>query len=193
MPSGTANSSVRGAQEGLAREQTALGRSFVQQGNQLFSMGAPAFNKGLNYYATLVGGGRGALDQLLSTERGQLNELYSGAVRGLEQGGMRGGTLDSAKADLMKQKAGQISGMAMGMRPNAAAGLSQLATSGLGAANAQSHLGATSMGNAGLTYANLLNDQAQREAASRQMWGQLGGSLGQIFLGKLLGGKRGNA
>lgn len=169
-----------------ANKQTQLGRSLADKGDTVFGMGGPAYSAGLNYYKTLLGGNYSELMQAIAPDARSVNDLYSGAVKNVEQTGARGGTKDTALAGLNQSRTSQLAQLIPNARASAA---SALTGNGLGGINAAAGFGGaagTNYGNAGLSFASLLGSNADRQRMNAQMWSQLGGSLGNILLPWLL-------
>jgi hypothetical protein len=173
------------ANTGLAVEQTALGRLLRGQGERLFGMSAPAYNQGLGFYKNLIAGGP-ALTQQMGVENSLTQQAFDSAKRGLEQAGIRGGVGEQAKADLLRQKAATTAGMVPFMRSGAAERLMSGGLGGLGTSAGFGGAAVSGLGNAGMTYASLMNNMQTDRARSDRMWSELGGSLGQILLPYLL-------
>lgn len=175
----------------LAAQQTDLGNLLKGQGQRVFNMSAPAYNTGLNFFRTLVTGGPQALRQQMSTENSLVNQVYSGAKLGLEHSGMRGGTGDQARAALERQRTSQLAGMVPSMRSGAAEKLMQGGLSGFGASQGFGSSAVTGLGNAGLSYASMANNEQARSQANQGLWTSLGGGLASLLMGGGGGGALG--
>lgn len=179
------------SQQNLAAQQTDLGNLLKGQGQQTFNMSSPAYNTGLNFYRTLVMGGPQALRQQMSTENSLVNQAYSGAKLGLEHSGIRGGVGDQARAALERQRTGQLASIVPQMRSDAASKLMQGGLSGMGAAQGFGGSAVTGLGNAGLSYANMANNEQARVQQNQGLWTSLGGGLASLLLGGGGGGAMG--
>jgi len=145
---------------GQGKSQFDLGTGMVQQGQQ--TLAQPT-----NYYQKLLGGNRALASQAVAAPRGAITDVYRGAERSLEQGGVRGAARDVAKGELGRQRAGQISSLLTGVQPGAAealTGVGQTQT-GQGAGMAGQGIGAT--GQAGNIFANLLGQGARNREYGR--------------------------
>lgn len=129
----------------------AAGSGLLTSGTQLTQAGLPGAQQAASYYSTLLGGNRAQMSEAVAGPRGAITDQYRGAERGLERSGIRGAQGDLARAELNRQRVGQIAGLTTGVQPMAAAGLADLGT-------------------------NLVSQGGQRQAAAGSLYGSL---LGQ--------------
>ena len=94
-------------------EITKQAPQFFDASRQLQQIGVPLLQTTGNYYKSLIGGDRGAIDSALAPDRAALQETYAGAQKGITN--LRGPTRDLAQAELAKSRAG-----AMGLLPSIA-------------------------------------------------------------------------
>lgn len=165
--------------------QDSLGIQGQQTGlaNKLIGGALPGVNKAAGYYSTLLSGDRGQMRLATAGQRGAVNDSYRGAERGATAR-LTGGARDTALAELERDRAGHVAGLTTGVQGDAADKLGQLSSGLLGT-------GSTSLGNAGLTSANLLgaagtNMRFGQEAGANSAagWGKLLASLMNQFGGK---------
>jgi len=176
---------AQGAGTALAGQGAGLfgtGTGMVQQGQQ--TLAQPT-----SYYQKLLGGNRALASQAVAAPRGAISDVYRGAERNLEQGGVRGAQRDVAKGELGRQRAGQISSLITGVQPGAAEALTNIgqAQTGQGAGIAGQGVGAT--GQAGNVFANLLGQGAQNREYGRQEGQSFGAGFGGLIFDLLRGVK----
>ncbi len=116
------------------------GNSLLGSGAALQKTGMGAFNKAnadlnipMNYYRTIAGGSRGAMTAAMAPEMGAITSAYRGAESALDRGPARGALRDVAGADIAREKAGKISGLALNARGGAMSSLAGLAAQQQGA------------------------------------------------------------
>jgi hypothetical protein len=177
------------AQTNLYKQQTGLGDLLKGNASKTFAMGQPVAQQGFDYYSRLMGGSKTNAQSLFGPEREMISDTYRGADRGLEQKGLRGGSLDQAKAESSRQKSWQMADLVPKARQAALPqGMSfaqnAMAPDQFQAANA-------AYGNAGMTGASTLNTVADQSAQSQKMWGDMGSSIMSILLPYLLQQKAG--
>ena len=107
-----AQTQMMNRQSGLANEISTMGKSQMQ-------MGQPAMQKAMQYYMTLAGGGRGAMNAAMAPERGQMAESYRGAEQGMMARMAPGASREKAIAEMYRSKAGQMGTMPFMARQNA--------------------------------------------------------------------------
>ena len=163
---------------------TMLANQQAQMGADQYQMGRPLLQQASGYYSKILSGNRSAMQSALQPEREATTDIYRGAERSLDRSGIQGGSRDVARAELSRNRAGQLSSLLSNMRPQAAA-----QTSALGGGLTSSAMGATQ--NAASVYQNLLagtrsNQQYQnsQQAASGAAWGKLLADLGQTYADK---------
>ena len=130
-PEGTA---AQGGLLGNSNLLKAAGTGMLGEGASMRGAGMGVFNKAnadmnipMNYYRTLAGGSRGAMSAAIAPEVGAITSAYRGAEGALDRGPARGAMRDMAGADIAREKAGKISGLAMASRGNAIQSLAGLA------------------------------------------------------------------
>lgn len=107
-----AQTEMMNRQSGLANEISSMGKGQMQ-------MGQPAMQKAMQYYMTLAGGGRGAMNAALAPERNQMAETYRGAEQGMMARMAPGAGRDRAIAEMYRKKAGDMGMMPFMARQNA--------------------------------------------------------------------------
>ncbi len=158
-------SAARAQAAPLIAQQTAL----AQQQAAIAKLAGPALTETSDYYRKLLHGDKGAMTTALQPEITSITELARGAERGLERG-PAGPQRDVAKAELGRQKVGQIGSLFPQARAAGAAGLSNIGSLAMGGAS-----------NAASVYQNLtsgMRDDARFRAAEQ---GQLGEGVGTLL------------
>lgn len=107
-----AQTEMMNRQSGLANEISSMGKGQMQ-------MGQPAMQKAMQYYMTLAGGGRGAMNAAMAPERNQMAETYRGAEQGMMARMAPGASRDKAIAEMYRSKAGNMAMMPFMARQNA--------------------------------------------------------------------------
>jgi hypothetical protein len=168
------------AQQRSPEEQAALGGAQGVAGQaagmagQLYGEGRPYLKQAGNYFSTLLGGNRAAMQQAVAGPTAQLTDVYRGAERGLERSGVRGAQRQVAAGDLARDRASKIAGLTTGIQPYAAEQLGKLGSDYLQNA-------APLYGTAGGVYSNLLGQGARNREYARGE-GQKGGEqIGAII------------
>lgn len=146
------------AQTQLAQQQAAIAK-----------LAGPAFTETSDYYRQLLHGNRAAMTTALAPEITSITELARGAERGLDRG-PAGPQRDVAKAELGRQKVGQIGSLFPQARAAGAAGLTNLGSLAMGGA-----------GNAANIYQSLLSGQRADRQFQAEEQGQLGEGLGSLL------------
>lgn len=130
-PEGTA---AQGNLLGNSNLLKAAGTGLLGEGADMRSAGMATFNKAnadmnipMNYYRTIAGGSRGSMQAAMAPEVGAITSAYRGAESALDRGPARGAMRDVAGADIAREKAGKISGLALATRGNAMQSLAGLA------------------------------------------------------------------
>jgi hypothetical protein len=146
----------------------------------------PYMRQAGGYYSTLLGGNRAAMSQALAGPTAQITDYYRGAGRNLRQSGIRGAARDVAAADLNRQRASQLAGLATGVQPYAADALAKLGIEGMQTAGPL-------LGTAGNIYGNLLNQGAWNRQYGRQEGEKTGTAIGGFVrdIGDVLNRPRG--
>lgn len=155
---------------------TNIGKTQLNQGQQAFSFGMPNLQKAGNYWSNLLSGSRAGIAGAIAPEVSALTDTYRGAQRSLERSAPGPGR-DVAAAELNRQRAGQIGGLALGVRPAAAEQLGSLGqfgvtsglqgTQGAGGTFAQLLSGQTGLGNLALSQQKFASEQ--NEAFGNQL------------------------
>lgn len=154
-------------------------RTAASQGSTLFGMGAPLLSQAASYYQRLLGGDRATVGMATAPQRQGITEAYTGAERGLEATPtLRGGAKEVARAELARQKVGQL-GMLVPNAINAAAPAA--ASLGLGATGA----GTSATGQAGSLYSTLTGQGENARQFDTEQGYRLGSNIGG-FLTNLL-------
>lgn len=159
-------------------EETAGAAQARTQSAELYKGALPQLQQTGNYYSTLVGGNRSALTAAMQPETRQITDAYAGASANLERAGVRGATRDLAEADIGRERAGRIAGLVPGLRANAAANLSGLATNTLAASGGRL---SSSTG----TYADLARGYQQDRYQQDDQHQQSGEAWGKLITGLL--------
>lgn len=162
------------AEQGFMGQAHGAAGQLGRAGGGLLDQGQSAVGKGANYYSTLLNGSRSQIAQALQPERQALSDTYRGAERGIERSGARGAAKDMAVAELQRQKAGQIGGLAAAVRPGAAQALTQI-----GQTATSQGLGATQ--GAASIYDQLLGRAGQQADRASEARGGLGEQIGSIL------------
>jgi len=147
------------AQTRLAEQQAAIAK-----------LAGPAFTETSDYYRKLLHGDKAAMTTALAPEITSITELSRGAERALDRG-PAGPQRDVARAELGRQKVGQIGGLFPVARRSGAEGLVNLGSLAMGGA-----------GSAASIYQNLLSGMRQDRAYAGQQSQQLGESIGPLLV-----------
>ncbi len=158
-----AQTEMMNRQSGLANEVSSMGKGQMQ-------MGQPAMQKAMQYYMTLAGGGRGAMNAAMAPERGQMAESYRGAEQGMMARMAPGASRDKAIAEMYRSKAGQMGTMPFMARQNA---MGQLA----GMGGQFMDRGANMMGTAG----NILSGASSTGSRASDASAKSGSAYGDLI------------
>lgn len=173
----------------LMKSQTGLADQQTRQGSQLFGAAMPGISSTLRYYQSLLSGGRGARVAATSSEAGDVASAYEGANASLARSNVRGGELVQQQAENARAKAGQISRLVTGVRPQAASALGGMSGGLVGAAQG-------SQGQAGGIYGSLTGNATQNRQQGNLIGMQTGanltGTLGKLFANIMNQGKSGS-
>lgn len=165
-------------QAGSVTDAMTSARTAGAQGASAFATGAPLLSQAASYYQRLTGGDVKAQQAAVAPQRQSILENYRGAERGLDAGALRGGARDYARADLARQKAGQIGQLVPEAIQSAvpqAAGLGTTLTGQAQSGNAQ----------AGSIYTALSGQGENARQYDDEASGKLGGNIAG-FLTNLL-------
>lgn len=157
-----------------------------RQGGQLLGQGSDYLQRAGTYYGTLLGGNRAAMAQATAGPRAALTDVYRGAERGLERSNIQGAARDVAAAELGRERASRIASLVTGVQPGAAAALSGLGGTFLGAGGGLTEAG-------GNLYSNLLGQGFSNRTYARGEGEKAGTAVGSLItdiLGGFLGRSR---
>lgn len=154
--------------------------NLTRQGQGLTTAGMPAVQGATNYWSTLLHGNRSQMSLATAGPRAALTDQYRGAERGLERSGVRGGVGDLARAELSRQRAGQIGSLTTGVQPGAAGELGNLGTNLVGQ-------GTSALQGVGDLYGGLLNQGYQNRVYARDQGQQSGKAIGSLIFDVLKG------
>lgn len=174
------------AQKRSPEESAALGGAqnaagtLTSQGNALMQQGAPMTSQAGNYWSTLLSGNRAQMAQATAAPRAAITDTYRGAERNLERSGIRGATRDVARAELGRQRAGQIAGLTTGVQPFAAQQLGEMGAS-------TTRTGASLAQGAGSIWSSLLGQGFQNRTYARGEGEKAGSSIGSLLFDILSG------
>lgn len=141
------------------------GSTLAGEGGELYGQGAGMVQRGqatlaqpTSYFQKLLSGNRALQSQAVAAPRAAISDVYRGAERNLERGGVRGASRDVAKAELGRERSGAISSLITGVQPAAAGALTSIGQTqtGQGAGIAGQGVGAT--GTSGNIFQNLLGE-----------------------------------
>ena len=111
--------------------QTNASNQLITQGQQLTNFGLPKLQQAGNYFSTLMGGNRAALQQQLAPDVANINDVYGGTQRTLARF-LRGPDRDYQMGELSRQRAGAIGSLFTGARDRAAGTVLNLGQYGVG-------------------------------------------------------------
>lgn len=161
----------------LMQAQTGLANQQAQQGGALFGAAMPSVMSTLDYYRTLIDGSRAARMSAVSGETQDASQAYQGADAAVKKN-LRGGERDEALANNATARAGAVSRLVTGVRPNAAAALGGLSEGLVGQS-------AGFAGQAGQIRSGLLNNETNNRQQAFQAGEQAGdrtaSGFGQMF------------
>ena len=170
--------SLLGAQ-GAGGALQRMGQGAYRTGQSLIGQGEETLAGPSSYYSRLLGGNRALASQAVAGPRAAISDVYRGAERGLEQGGVRGAERDVARGELGRQRAGQISSLLTGVQPGAAGALT-----GIGGEQLSGGLGALGTGMQGISGAgNIFSGLLGQGAANRRYAREEGQGAGQAWGG----------
>jgi hypothetical protein len=176
------------ALQGSAKDLSDTGTNLIGQGKNISAPGFNNLGAAAGYYSPIVQGSRASIQQSLAPERSLVSDYYRGATKGLERSGMTGGSKDLATAELARDKAAKLSGLAPAARRDAAQGLA-----GVGSQQVQAGLATTGQGvNAKQTGASVLSPvyagQNYRAAGDMDYYRQTGQGIGGMLFDTLKAG-----
>lgn len=170
---------IRGSQKSDSEKASArLSNTMASIAEKQHTMAGPALQKAMQYYMTLAGGNRGAIQGAISPQVGAINDLYKGAETRL--GLMAPGpTKDRQMAEMQREKVGKISQLPIDARNDAFGRLV-----GMGNEANQSALGYY---NSSANVNSLLQSYEQQRS---QNWQKMGASMYSLFQPQLTGQAR---
>lgn len=157
-----------------------------EYGQRSYNLSEPAYSRALSYYERLLNGSRAAMGQATAPEADQIRDLYTGAERSIERGGVRGAQRDQAIVDIARDKTRSLANLTRDGRRYAAESLADMGSRGMSTGlSAMSGAGANFSG-AASTYGGLLGDERQRQATRFSQMYSIGQAIGKILLPYLL-------
>lgn len=156
---------VKGAQGGAG--------TLMTHGTEELQTGAETQKPATSYFDTLLHGNRAAQSQAVAAPTAGVQDVYRGAERNLERGGVRGAAKDVATAELGRGRASQIAGLVTGVQPAAAQTLT-------GIGQTQQAQGAGQVGSANSTYEGLLGQGAANRSQANQKGTNAAASVGSL-------------
>lgn len=167
--------------QGAGSELAGAGKSLTGTGTGMIDQGQTTLAGPTNYFQKLLSGNRALQTQAVAAPRAAISDVYRGAERNLEQGGVRGASRDVAKAELGRERAGKISSLITGVQPGAAGALTDIGQTqtGQGAGIAGTGVGATSSG--GNLFSNLLGQGFDNRKYGREEGGKGGAAWGKLI------------
>ena len=148
---------------------TGLAQMLQGGGAGLYNVGAPAYQQSLKYYQDILGGSQAAAQRAIAPQVGAISQQGEGAAKALEASGLRGGALDTARANLAQQTAGNLSNLIPQAQQNAAQAAGSLGLQGTQQGmGALGSAGGLQQGVAGMEQ-NRMQTAAQQELANRQL------------------------
>jgi hypothetical protein len=118
-----------------------IAQTMTGQGQNLYSIGAPAYADAIRYYQTLLGGNRAAMQAATAGSAEAIRAQGRGLEGRISASLGRSGAADTMKAQLAGQQASDIAHLTQGVQPAAAAALQ-----GAGLAGAQAGAGMEAQG-----------------------------------------------
>lgn len=163
-------------------EQQALGLSNQAQqqgintGSQLMSLAPKTYGPVIDYYSRLLSGNRGEMTQALAPEINQIGEGYGAQTQAAANLMPRGGGRATMLQNLPYQQTRDVQSLMQTARPQAAGGLLQAGNAAVGQ-GIQALYGSTGAGQ------TILQNEAARRKADRELGGQLGQGIYSLFQG----------
>ncbi len=176
-----AGTAIYGAIQGSRRTSaekaaTNMNNTMTNIANRQHMIAEPALKKAMQYYMTLAGGNRGAIQSHLAPDIMGLNQSYKGAETRMMNTMAPGPTRDRQMAEMQREKAG-----AVGMMPFIARNQ---------AIDKMANQGQQGMGNSLTFYngaANQLPMMAGFDQQRSQNWSQVGSLIGNMLMPQLTG------
>jgi hypothetical protein len=178
---------LQGAQQ-AGSALTGMGKTLFGTGTGMVAEGQSTLAQPTGFYRKLLTGSRALMSQAISQPRAAISDVYRGAERGLEQGGVRGAQRDVARGELSRQKAGQIGSLITGVQPGAAAALTGIGQNQVSQGAGIAGTGAQATGASGNIYAGLLGQGSQNRQYARSEGENFGSGFGGLVFDLLSGG-----
>ena len=168
-----------------------MGKGLYGTGTGMVAQGQATLQRPTSYYQRLLSGNRALMSQAVSAPRGAISDVYRGAERNLERGGVRGAQRDVARGELGRERAGAISSLITGVQPGAAAALTDIGQTQTGQGAGIAGQGISATQGAGNIYANLLGQGAQNRQYARGEGEKFGAGFGGLIFDLLSGARSG--
>lgn len=112
-----------------------LAETFKRFAGDVYGVGFPAYQEGVDYYRTLLGkGGRGAMQAATAPAAEQTAAAGEGALKAVGSGYLRGGAREEAEGAIRRGTAGDVARLTAGVQPMAADKLIGAGEAGIGQA-----------------------------------------------------------
>jgi hypothetical protein len=170
-----------GGAQGAGAALGAQGKGLYGTGTGMVAQGQTTLAQPTNYYSRLLSGNRALASQAVAAPRGAITDVYRGAERNLEQGGVRGAARDVAKAEIGRSRAGQISSLITGVQPAAAGALTSIGETQTGQGAGIASTGVSATGTSGSLYSNLLGQGTQNRQYARGEGEKFGSGFGGLI------------
>ena len=157
--------------------QTNASNQLIDQGRMLTNFGLPKLQQAGNYFSTLAGGNRAALQQQLAPDVRNINDVYGGTQRTLARF-LKGPDRDYQMGELSRQRAGQIGSLFTGARDRAAGTLLNLGQYGVSG-------GTTALSSAAGVAANAGQSAFQNRVYGNQIGAQAGSNTASLIFSLL--------
>ena len=128
------------------------------------------------------------MGQALAPERASITDIYRGAGKSLEQSGVRGGARELAEAELSRDRAGKLAGLAPTARMGAAAAMTGIGGTQLQAGQQASGMGVQAKQAGGSLLSSMYGLQNQRAYLDAQNAQQLTQGMGGMLFDALKAG-----
>ncbi len=169
------------SQQNSAQQQSALAQKLTEIAGQNSTLTGPAYQKAIDYYTSMAGGGGTAKQQqAVQPDVNRLNEQYKGAATRISRQ-LTGPARDQALADLVRQHAAQIGELTGAPRQAANDKLLQIGEQGQqNTASLYGAAGSAFGGSAG-TAGNLYNQVDRTNQGHNAVFGQLGQDFSKLW------------
>lgn len=119
-------------EQALAAQLGSLSDEFSKFASNVFGVSFPAYQKGVDYYSTLLGrGGRGAMQAATAPAAEQIAAGTEGTLKAIGSGYISGGAKEQAEIQARLQGEGDIARLTQGVQPGAASALIEAGTAGM--------------------------------------------------------------